>query len=86
MNLSYCTIRSPIEGLAGKRDVAPGNLVGRGDATLLTTVSSINPIRVVLSISEAEYLRFRYASEPMTSAWRRFQRWLYSLLPIEPLL
>jgi membrane fusion protein (multidrug efflux system) len=58
LNLSYCTIRSPIEGLAGKRDVAPGNLVGRGDATLLTTVSSINPIRVVLSISEAEYLRF----------------------------
>jgi membrane fusion protein, multidrug efflux system len=58
LNLSYCTIRSPIEGLAGKRDVAPGNLVGRGDATLLTTVSSINPIRVVLSVSEAEYLRF----------------------------
>ena len=28
----------------------------------------------------------RYASEPMTSAWRRFQCWLYSLLPIEPLL
>ena len=58
LNLSYCTIRSPITGLIGKRDVAPGNLVGRGDATLLATVSSINPIRVVLSISEAEYLRF----------------------------
>lgn len=58
LNLSYCTIRSPIEGLVGKREVAPGNLVGRGDATLLATVSSINPIRVVLSISEAEYLRF----------------------------
>jgi membrane fusion protein, multidrug efflux system len=58
LNVGYCTIRSPIEGLAGKRDVAPGNLVGRGDATLLTTVSSINPIRVALSISEAEYLRF----------------------------
>ena len=58
LNLSYCTIRSPIEGLAGKRDVAPGNLVGRGEPTLLVTVSSINPIRVVLSISEAEYLRF----------------------------
>jgi putative cardiolipin synthase len=28
----------------------------------------------------------RSASEPMTSAWRRFQRWFYSLLPIEPLL
>ena len=58
LNLSYCTIRSPIEGLVGKREVAPGNLVGRGEATLLATVSSVNPIRVVLSISEAEYLRF----------------------------
>jgi cardiolipin synthase C len=28
----------------------------------------------------------RYASAPMTGAWRRFQCWLYSLLPIEPLL
>jgi len=28
----------------------------------------------------------RYASAPGTSAWRRFQSWLYSLLPIEPLL
>jgi cardiolipin synthase C len=28
----------------------------------------------------------RHASAPMTSAWRRFQCWLYSLLPIEPLL
>jgi membrane fusion protein (multidrug efflux system) len=61
LNLSYCTIRTPIEGLAGKRDVAPGNLVGRGEPTLLTTVSSINPIRVVLSISEAEHLRFTAA-------------------------
>ena len=58
LNLSFCTIRSPIEGLVGKREVAPGNLVGRGEATLLDTVSSINPIRAVLSISEAEYLRF----------------------------
>ena len=58
LNLSYCTIKSPIGGLIGKRQVAPGNLVGKGDATLLTTVSSIDPIRVNLTISEAEYLRF----------------------------
>jgi membrane fusion protein (multidrug efflux system) len=58
LNLSYCTIRSPIDGLIGKREVSPGNLVGRGEATLLDTVSSIDPIRVDLSISEAEYLRF----------------------------
>jgi membrane fusion protein (multidrug efflux system) len=58
LDLSYCTIRSPIAGLIGKRLVAPGNLVGKGEATLLDTVSSIDPIRVNTTISEAEYLRF----------------------------
>ena len=38
LNLSYCTIRSPIEGLIGKRNVDPGNLVGKGEPTLLDTV------------------------------------------------
>ncbi len=56
LNLSYCTIRSPIEGLIGERKVAPGNLVGKGEATLLDTVSSIDPIRVYMGLSEAEYL------------------------------
>jgi len=58
LNISYCIIRSPIDGLIGKREVAPGNLVGRGEATLLATVSRLDPIRVFLSVSEAEYLRF----------------------------
>ncbi len=58
LNVSYCTIRSPIEGLIGERKVSPGNLVGKNEATLLDTVSSINPMRVYISISEAEYLRF----------------------------
>jgi membrane fusion protein (multidrug efflux system) len=58
LDLSYTTIRSPITGLIGKRLVAPGNLVGKGEATLLDTVSSIDPIRVDATISEAEYLRF----------------------------
>jgi membrane fusion protein (multidrug efflux system) len=57
LNLSYCTIRSPIEGLIGKRLVAPGNLVGKGEPTLLDTVSSIDPIRVNATVSEAEYLK-----------------------------
>ena len=57
LDLSYTTIRSPISGLIGRRLVSPGNLVGKGDATLLDTVSSIDPIRVNTTISEAEYLR-----------------------------
>ena len=58
LDLSYTSIKSPIKGLIGKRLVAPGNLVGKGEATLLDTVSSIDPIRVNTTISEAEYLRF----------------------------
>jgi membrane fusion protein (multidrug efflux system) len=58
LNLSYGTILSPIGGLIGKRQVSPGNLVGKNEATLLATVSSIDPIRVNLTISEAEYFRF----------------------------
>jgi membrane fusion protein (multidrug efflux system) len=71
LNLSYCTIKSPIAGLIGKRLVSPGNLVGKGEATLLDTVSSIDPIRVNATISEAEYLRFfanrkeRGAAQPL---------------------
>jgi membrane fusion protein, multidrug efflux system len=58
LDLSYTTIRAPIGGLIGKRLVAPGNLVGKGEPTLLDTVSSIDPIRVNATISEAEYLKF----------------------------
>lgn len=59
LNLEYCTITSPIAGLAGVRQVAPGNLVGQGEPTLLATVSDINPMRVYLSISESDYLKYQ---------------------------
>ncbi len=68
LNVEYCTITSPIGGIAGTRMVAPGNLVGQGDATLLTTVSNVNPMRVYISISERDYLMFqRMHSEGKTS-------------------
>jgi membrane fusion protein (multidrug efflux system) len=58
LNIEYCTITSPVTGIAGIRQVAPGNLVGQGDATLLATVSNVNPMRVYVSISEREYLQY----------------------------
>jgi len=59
LNVEYCTVRSPINGIAGTRLVTAGNLVGQGEATLLTTVSNVNPMRVYVSISEREYLIFQ---------------------------
>jgi len=63
LDLSYCTVRAPISGLAGKTEVQMGNLVGRGDNTLLTTISKIDPIRVRFSLSERELLAFRRQSK-----------------------
>jgi membrane fusion protein, multidrug efflux system len=59
LNVEYCTITSPIDGIAGTRQVSPGNLVGQGEATLLTTISNVNPVRVFVSISESDYLMYQ---------------------------
>ena len=57
LDLSYCRILSPIDGVVGTTLVKAGNLVGRGESTLLTTVSQVDPIFFRAGISEAEYLR-----------------------------
>jgi len=61
LNLSYTRISSPLAGLAGKAERKVGDLVGKGEPTLLTVVSSVDPIRVSIAISEADYLRFARA-------------------------
>ena len=57
LDLGYTRITSPIAGLIGTTQVKPGNLVGRGESTLLTTVSQIDPITFRVGITEADYLR-----------------------------
>lgn len=59
LNIEYCSVTTPIGGIAGTRQVAPGNLVGNGEATLLATVSKVNPMRVYVSISESDYLKYQ---------------------------
>jgi membrane fusion protein (multidrug efflux system) len=56
LDLSYCTVTAPMDGLIGQRMVSPGNLVGRGEPTLLATISALDPLRVSFALSEAEYL------------------------------
>jgi membrane fusion protein (multidrug efflux system) len=50
-------VTSPITGLVGTTEVKPGNLVGRGESTLLTTISQIDPILFRVGVTEADYLR-----------------------------
>ena len=57
LNLSFTKITSPIQGLAGIAKAQIGNLVGPGSSEELTTVSTINPIKCYIAISEQEYMR-----------------------------
>jgi membrane fusion protein, multidrug efflux system len=59
LSLSYTTIRSPIDGIIGSLLVTTGNLVGQGQNTQLTTISSFNPIYVYFTVPEATYLNYR---------------------------
>jgi membrane fusion protein, multidrug efflux system len=61
LNLGYTNVYSPIDGLVGKTQVKPGNLVGRGENTLLTVVSNIESIHVRSNVSERDYLRLARA-------------------------
>lgn len=57
LNLSYATMASPITGYIGACDVRPGNLVGKGESTLLSTVSALDPMYVDFQMNENDYLR-----------------------------
>jgi membrane fusion protein (multidrug efflux system) len=57
LDLGYTTITAPVDGLIGTTLVKPGNLVGRGESTLLATISVIDPIFFRVGVAEAEYLR-----------------------------
>jgi membrane fusion protein (multidrug efflux system) len=59
INLNYTKIYSPVVGLAAISNVTVGTLVGNGQNTILTTVSTAHPIRVRFPISEREYLDYR---------------------------
>jgi RND family efflux transporter MFP subunit len=56
LQLGYTSIRSPLDGRMGRSEVRVGALVGKGDATLLATVSTLDPMYVSFSVSEREAL------------------------------
>jgi membrane fusion protein (multidrug efflux system) len=58
LNLGFTQIISPIDGIAGLARAQIGDLVGPG-AGILTTVSTVDPIKAFFPISEQSYLEFR---------------------------
>lgn len=56
LNLAWTTVTSPISGIAGISKVGIGDLMT--PTTVMTTISTVDPINVDFSISEQDYLRF----------------------------
>jgi len=56
LNLGWTTVTSPISGIAGIAKVGIGDLMTPN--TVMSTVSTVDPIYVDFSISEQDYLRF----------------------------
>ena len=51
LNVQFCKILSPVDGVAGLANAQVGNLVGPGSGPL-TTVAQIDPIRVYFSVDQ----------------------------------
>ncbi|MCE3044769.1 efflux RND transporter periplasmic adaptor subunit [Legionella sp. 16cNR16C] len=58
INLGYCYMYSPFDGIIGKKYVDVGNLVGGGENTLLANVVQLNPIYVEFSPSVEDFTSF----------------------------
>jgi membrane fusion protein (multidrug efflux system) len=58
VDVDFTKIASPVDGIAGIAKAQIGNLVGIGSVEELTTVSTVDPIKVYVAMSEKEYLQY----------------------------
>lgn len=65
LNLGFTKITSPVDGIAGIAQAQIGDLVG-ANTGILTTVSTVNPIRVYFNISEQFYVKHFRPADPAT--------------------
>lgn len=75
LQLSYTTIRAPIAGRAGLRNVDPGNIVKAADTAGLVTIAQQSPITAVFAVPEdrlpAIMQRLRGGEGLKVEAWDR---------------
>jgi RND family efflux transporter MFP subunit len=72
INLGFTHITSPIDGIPGIAQQQVGSLVSPASPTI-TTVSTLDPIRVYFTVAEQEYLDFhrRYSTPATVDAERK---------------
>lgn len=75
IELGYTRVYAPFSGVVGISNVRVGDYASRaGQNSVLTTISSINSVRVRFQISEREYLRIaKMSQEELASARKNVQ-------------
>ena len=56
LDLSYADVSAPVAGIIGAKQVDVGALVGKGQPTVLATISPVDPIWANVEVSEVAYL------------------------------
>src|SRR5262249_29089737 len=56
LNLNFCKITAPVDGIVGISKAQVGDLVGTGNNVVLTSISTLDPAKLVFPVSEADYL------------------------------
>jgi membrane fusion protein (multidrug efflux system) len=64
VNLGFTRLTSPIDGIAGVAQIQIGNLVSQ-TTNAVTTVSTLDPIKVNFAVSDQEYLQLRRLDTPL---------------------
>jgi membrane fusion protein, multidrug efflux system len=79
LNLEWTRVRSPIAGRVSNAMVTPGNLVQAGppEATLLTTVVSMDPMYLYFDSDEQTYLRYAGLARSTGTNWRNTRLVVY---------
>lgn len=73
LELSYTIVKAPIDGQASRRLVDIGNLVGKGESTVLTTINNNNPLYAYFSPSEEDFQKIRkYKDKELMDAYVTF--------------
>lgn len=63
IDLGYTDIKAPVSGLIGAKQVSIGELVGKGEPTLMATISALDPIWFYCNVSEVEYFQAKEKSK-----------------------
>jgi membrane fusion protein (multidrug efflux system) len=58
LNLGFCDVTAPVDGIVGIAKAEVGDLVGTGGNVVLTNISTLDPAKILCPVSEADYLTF----------------------------